>query len=361
MSFYLFLTYTLMKLFFVNYILFSRKNYFSYIYIGVLVVFVEFLMFYNVIDLSYSDDLISYKEIFNNILVFITDISDIPLDSKGLGYLYINYFFSIFFNDFDTVIFIFSLYSVIFTIFFVKYFSNNYKELSILIFLFSVLYLVNRYQLGFSTNIIRSFIGGTIFISILLLSFKNVWFLLLLFIPFYIHDMQTVIGLVLLVTSFFISFKYLKIILIVSIIFYFLGVTNELIVNLLKLIVDEFGLNLSSLIVNEFSLTFNMKIQNFIYIIIPIAIILRNISFDLYNSLEKNEQFFLKFLFTSISLVLLLLDATPRADRIMLFSLPFLYIFFIKFSTYKEKFFYINLVVIFNFIAIYRNLGNMLI
>lgn len=365
MSLAIFTSFTLMQFISVYYIYAYKENarikYFELF--AFIVVAVEFMIFYNTIDYHYGDDLMEYKLWFENIKN-IDSMDKIAFDSKGLGFSYILYFLQLYITDFDSFLLILSLYILIFLFLLVYAFRNNYKSTHSIVtvmFLFSILFLLNRYQLGFSANIIRSFLASSLFLLLVLAIIENKVFILLLPCIYFIHSLQFFLILATMIVAYFIPLRLLLWITFILLLSYFFGFLKDDLYQFLSFFVEENKVKISALLVNEYSMTINRKLQHFFYLIFPLLIILKYLYSNSHNITNKKDLFFIKTMLVSISFGVFLSDVTPRSDRILIVGLPLLYLFFIMFSSKKQQFLYINLIIILNFIAIYRNLGNFVI
>jgi hypothetical protein len=327
-----------------------------------IIVFVEFIIFFNIISLSYGDDLIEYKRWFQSI-VELNFLNELSTESKGLGFSYIVYFITFFINDFNIFIFLLSCYTLIFITLLAYEFKKYIRTESFLIvlLLFAMLLLLNRYQLGYSTNIIRSYIAGSLFILFIVFSFRNKLFLGFVPLIYFIHDMQILLGIFIVLTAYILPFRIVIWFVPLSIISYFIGDFNAFILNISSIFIKENEIIISGLLIDDYSMTMNRKIQHFLYLILPLLIILRKVWKKTFVFTDNKQQFFIKVMMLSLSIGILFSEITPRADRIILFGLPLLYLFFIMFSTKKEQLFYISLIILVNYIAIYRNLNNFII
>lgn len=361
---YVFLSFTIMHLIILNLLLF--KPYFkNLIYLGIIVVVFEFLILFNILDLTYGDDMLEYSQWFHNIKN-LDSIFDLDFEEKDPGFsilLYIISFYANTTNGFFFFISIFSLFLSIVATFFINREFHNYNFLRILFFVFTIL-LLNRYYLAGPSNVLRSFI-----VSMLLLIFLHLYsqkryiiFLIISSLMFFVHQFQTLLFLLVIFVSNFFSYKNLKYLISIGFFLAFTGILTAFLKNLLDVFVTEFiSFKISALIKEDYYFTSNMLFQEIVYIYLPLIIILKNLSVKEFEKLKKSTQFIILFLISLCFFEIIFAQVTPRSTRLVPIILPILYIVFIKYSNRYEKLIYFNLIILVNFFAIYRNIGNFVI
>jgi len=340
-----------------NIVLLEKSNYHrkQLLFIGFSAIILESLLFFSIVDLSYGDDLIGYQLWFHKMGIINTVLS-INTHSKAWGFSVLLYYFNFFSSSFR-----FFFVSVgLFSIFLIYIVVNAFEKTNPTIYFFyiSLIFILNRYQLDFSANILRSFISGGLLLIILIYAFDNYKYLLLLPIPFLIHDLQFLLGLAIFILAYIIPFKTLRLIVIFAVLGYFINYLGNYFITTLGHFIKMNKINISAVITGSQMLTFSRKLQNLFYLVIPILIVLKNLHFSNYDKQGIKTKIFIKVMFISIGFAIFLVNITPRYDRIMLIGLPLLYIFFLKFSGKWEKFFFVNAIIIMNFVALLRNVSH---
>jgi hypothetical protein len=362
---YSFLILTLIQVISLNVIFIDKyKKYHNYfIFIGLLSIIIEFLLFYNLLSYSYGEDLIEYAKWFQS-TVHIYNINDISFDSKDVGFTYILYGLSFFTSDTSMFFFILSIYILIFLSVYVYLFMPKEKRKKYLyyLFLFFVIILLNRFFLGNVANTIRAFISATLFLLLVYFLYKKQYYVLLL-IPFIylIHKLQFVLFSLILLLSYFIPFKFLRIILIAAIINLFFGYTTQFLTNFIMSNMKELHEIYSSTILANIKLSNSLLFQHIILIVIPLSILLKNIKFKDYISLDHFQQILVKYTLLIFSVTYFFIEVTPRATRLLPVGFILLNLLITIYSTHKEKQIYVNVLLFVNYIAIYRHLGDLVI
>jgi hypothetical protein len=340
------------------------KKYHNYfIFIGILSVVIEFLLFYNLLGYSYGEDIIEYARWFQSV-VPIYNINNIDFDSKDVGFTYILYGLSFFTSDTSMFFFVVSIYTLIFLSVYVYLFipKEKRKKYFYYLFLFLVILLLNRYFLGNVANTIRSFISATLFSLLVYLLYKKQYYVLLL-VPFIflVHKFQFALFSLTLVLSYFIPFKFLRIILILAIINLFFGYTTVFLTNFIMPNMEELHEIYNSTILADVKLSNSLLFQHMVLVVIPLFILLKNIKLKDYTNLDNFQQILLKYTFMIFSLTYFFIEVTPRATRLLPVGFMLLYLLLTIYSTHKEKQIYFNVLLLLNYIAVYKHLGDLII
>jgi len=366
--FIVFFLFTCLQTINLHIVMFNRNNKITsaFLLFGIVSVIVHFILYINVLDYSYSDDLLQYSKWYLNVSK-LDDIAQIEFEDKDPGFSYLLYMISLFTSSFGQVIFILSVYIVLFNLFLARYVSNegSFNNQIKVFFLLLTIILFNRLSLGQYTNSIRSFVCGSmlIFCYLKYLDKKYIWLLLLPGL-FLIHKFQFIIFFILLIGFRFMPLKLLIVCCVVGVINLPIGALEAFITLYIIEYIDVLKTIYSSRIISdEMRFTWARKFQIISLLIIPLVFMIRATTKNwIFNkSVNEVDKNIIKFTLFSVTCFLFLVGVLPAAPRILIFVFPLLYVMFIKYCSRNIIYGFSLLSILLGFVAVQRNLDNLIL
>lgn len=363
-----FTIFTFMQIFNLHIVMFSKKKDIQtgFLFFGIILLIVHFILYFNVLDYSYSEDFIQYIEWFRYISE-LDDISQIDLKGKDPGFSFLLYFITRIFENEAVFVFILSSYVVLFCLFISKYASSRLTlENSMLaMFLLMTMILLNRLSLGHYSNIIRSFICSSFLIICYLkcIEKKYVYLLLIPFL-FFIHKFQFLLFFILLMGAKFIPVNILLCGITLSIVNLPFGYLASFFIEQISQNIDVLkSMYQSRIITEEIRFTLARKFQIFSLVVFPLICTMRATmqKWKFKITISEFDRKIIKFIIFASICFFLLIEVLPGADRFLVFVLPLLYVMFIKHCSRNTVYFFSLLSIILGFIAMQRNLENLIV
>jgi hypothetical protein len=348
--------------------MFSRKKEITsaFILFGIISAAVHFVLYVNVLDYAYSDDLLAYSNWYTAVSAF-DDIAQIDIEGKDPGLSYLFYIISGVASSFDQFIFILSGYIVLFCVYISWDFSRgmSIKEKMLALYLLLVIILLNRLSLGQYTNSIRSFIAGSVLIFCYLkfLDKKYIWLLLL--IPlFLVHKFQFLLFFLMVLVASIIPLKLLLITLFIAGVNLpfgtFAALLNSLLTEYLEILKAVYP---SRILAEEMNFSLARKFQTFVFIIVPLITVVRSTieKWKFKNSVSYIDRSVIRLTIVTVISFFLFVEVLPSSDRFLIFTFPLLFVLFVKHSSRNVAYVYSLVSILLAFVAIQRNIDNLIL
>jgi hypothetical protein len=362
---FLFLIFTLILLTCVN-IQFSDKlkhvhNFF--LIIGLCTSLFQFLLIISLVGFEYSEDMASYYNWFESVAHNST-LSGWGINDKGVALSYLFYVISIFSDKFYSFQIFIALYSIFFLIYFTYYSIDLVARdgLAVTLLLIFSLLLVNRIFMTNATHIIRSYLGMSMLLIATICLFQRRMSAIIFYIAsFLFHKLQFILSLIPVTLTLLIPYRVILMLGVLGVFELYLGLGVKFFIDEILVVIAELDFYSSVFMVEGYRRQASQLTQLTIYLIIPLMIIALNLTNAKFSKLSFREKFWVKFLYSSAVLFCFMANATPRASRLLVFLIILVYPVFLKHSTGTQRVFYINAVILINFIAICRNLDSLII
>jgi hypothetical protein len=104
-----------------------------------------------------------------------------------------------------------------------------------------------------------------------------------------------------------------------------------------------------------------LTFQHVTYVMIPLVILLKQITIERYEKLDPFLQLLIKYTLVCFSFTYFLIQISPRGDRLLPIALYLLYFLFTIFASRREKQLLINFMILVDFVVLYRNLHKFII
>jgi hypothetical protein len=361
----IFLTCTALLLVAVNTLFSNRLKCFHHmaLTLGLLIVIFQFILTIFLIGFDYSEDLSIYSKWFESIAQIGTP-PQVGFMEKGSALHHIFYWFSMFTANFSLFTLLIALYSLVALAILLRYqfgFRLKFKYLRMLLLLYALL-LLNRVFLTDLTHIIRSYLGISVFLlALTLASQKNPLAILLFLLSFFLHKFQMILCLIPLIASMLTSYRILIILGLLTTLDLYLNIGGEILIENVFVGVQDADIYYSKIIYDGFQRKTSHLIQYSVYIVAPVLCILWNMPVKKLYQLTKIERFWIKYTMATTILFFLTANATPRSSRVLALLIILIYPLFIRYSTKAQNLIYANVVIIINYIALFRNLDKFII
>jgi hypothetical protein len=368
MPFVTFSLFTCIQIVNLHFVMFSanKNTRLGFVLFGIGLLIIHFMLYFNVLDYSYSDDLFQYIKWFTY-TAGLDNVDQIDLQGKDPGFSYLLYFLSRFFDSPGFFVFLLSSYVVLFSLFISMYASSQatFENHMRAIFLLLTLILLNRLSLSHYSSVIRSFLCSSliIFCYFKYLDKRYIWCLLLPFL-FFIHKFQFILFFVLLTGAYFTSIKILLIGLVLSIINLPFGYFAAFFIEQITLNIDALkSIYQSRILTEEMRFTLARKFQIFSLVVFPLICVMRATTEKWKFTIATNEfdRKVIKLTVIASICFFLLVEVLPGADRFLVFVLPLLYVMFIKHCSRNTVYIFSLLSILLSFIAMQRNLDNLIL
>ena len=167
LPFLTFSTFTCIQIINLHFVMFSKEKDIrnGFLLFGIILLITHFMLYFNILDYSYSDDLLQYIKWFTYISS-LGEISQIDLAGKDPGFSYLLYFMTRIFDSSGLFVFLLSGYVVIFFLFISKYatIQMTLENRMLAVFLLLTMILLNRISLSHYSSVIRSFLCSSLMI-----------------------------------------------------------------------------------------------------------------------------------------------------------------------------------------------------
>jgi hypothetical protein len=338
---------------FVNFIVFNT----------VMSIIIEFLIFYNIMGDSFGDDLRSYARWFRMASSF-HDINEIDPEMKDVGFTYFLYGISLYIKNTTQFFAFMGAYFLFFSILFLYLYTPKElkKEFLYLLLTFLLLTAFNRLYLNQITCVIRASFAATLFLLVVVyfMVYKKQYYAAAA-IPFLllVHKFQFFMFLFMLILAYNSSYRVLRIVVIAALLNFFTHYSDKILLGFLSAI--NFQQYYHNKVIGVHYLSKILTFQHVTYVMIPLVILLKQITIERYEKLDPFLQLLIKYTLVCFSFTYFLIQISPRGDRLLPIALYLLYFLFTIFASRREKQLLLNFMILVDFVVLYRNLHKFII
>ncbi|MCG7531144.1 EpsG family protein [Psychrobium sp. MM17-31] len=364
----IFTLFTILELIILHCVRFSenKKIVDLFLAFGVCLFITHFLLYFNVLHYSYSDDFLEYIKWFEGV-ARLDSYTDIDLWGKDPGFSYLLFVFTRVFDSPGTFVLLISIYVVVFIWSLAKFSSKGAPAQSLLLFFFFMLsmILLNRLALSHYSNVIRSFICSSLLIYCYLkvLDRKYIW---CFFIPLVllVHKFQFILFFICLLTVYLVPLRIILFGFLLSLLSFPTGFFAKFIVEQVTQNIEVLkNIYNSRILADEMKFTWGRKFQVILLIILPIGYLLIATieKWAFKKNVAHQDKKLIKLALVTTVYYLLLVEVFPSSDRFPVILLPITYIMLIKYCSRNVIYAFSLLSIFLAFIAMQRNLEHLII